>query len=211
MVALKHGDLLHFTLNMSLPSHDSIEQMLTKAEQLKFDGKYAEALALLEELLVMDPDNVTALEELADNELSLGRYERAKLAALHALRLDHDSYTAHYILGFIASHAEDWPTSITELKIANSLEQNNPEILRCLGWSLFSSGKKIEGMVTLERALNLEEQNPLILCDLGVACLRSNEFGKSKALLSRALDIDPANSRVKECLEMVRRIEKHVA
>ncbi len=209
MVDVEHRDFLHLTLTMPNSSRDSIEQILVKAEELKFDGKYADALALLEELLVMDPDNVTALEELADNELSLGRYERAKLAAAHVLRLNKDSYTAHYILGFIASHSEDWDASIVELKIANSLEQNNPEILRCLGWSLFSAGKKIEGMVTLERALNLEEQNPLILCDLGVACLRSNEFTKSKALLSRALDIDPANSRVKECLEMVKRIEKH--
>ena len=196
---------------MHSSSHDSIERILEKAEQLKFDGKYSEALAILEELLMLDPDNITALEELADNELSLGNYDRAKRASERALALDQGSYTAHYILGFIASHFEDWRTSIKELKIANSLEQSNPEILRCLGWSLFSSGKIVEGMVTLERALNLEEQNPLILCDLGVVYLRTNDFLKSRVLLTRALDIDPGNIRVKECLEMVRRIEKHAA
>lgn len=194
---------------MQTPSHNSIEQILAKAEQFKFDGQYDEAVTMLEELLALDPDNVTAFEELSDNELSLGHYKRAKRAASQALLLDGDSYTAHYILGFIASHVEDWVLSVKELKIANALEQNNPEILRCLGWALFSSGSILEGMVTLERALNLEEQNPLILCDLGVAYLRSNDFIKSKALLTRALDIDPQNIRVKECLDMVRRIEKN--
>lgn len=191
-------------------SRDQIEQIFLQAEQLKFDGKYSEALTLLEELLLTDPDNVTALEELADNELSLGQYERARIAAIRALVLDPKSYTAHYILGFIASHFEDWPASIEKLKIANAIEQNNPEILRCLGWSLFSAGKIVEGLVTLERALNLEEQNPLILCDLGVVYLQSKNFQKSKSLLRRALDLDPRSVRVRECLDMVERIEKHV-
>lgn len=191
-------------------SHDQIETIFIQAEQLKFDGRYTEALSLLEELLVSDPENVTALEELADNELSLGQYERARTAAHRALALDPKSFAAHYILGFVASHFEDWATSIQELKIANTLDRNNPEILRCLGWSLFSSGKMIEGMVTLERALNLEEQNPLILCDLGVVYLQSKNFQKSKLLLRRALDLDPKSIRVRECLDMVERIEKHL-
>ncbi len=191
-------------------SPDQIETIFIQAEQLKFDGKYSEALGLLEELLAADPENVMALEELADNELSLGQYERARVAANRALALDTNSFAAHYILGFVASHVEDWSTSIQELKIANALDQNNPEILRCLGWSLFSSGKMIEGMVTLERALNLEEQNPLILCDLGVVYLQSKNFQKSKSLLRRALDLDPKSVRVRECLDMVERVEKHV-
>ncbi len=192
-------------------SHEQIEQIFSHAEQLKFDGKYSEALSVLEDLLATDPDNVTALEELADNELSLGQYERARSAANRALSLDPKSYTAHYILGFIASHFEDWHASVEELRVANTLEPNNPEILRCLGWSLFSSGKIVEGMVTLERALNLEDRNPLILCDLGVVYLQSKNFQKSKVLLKRALDLDPRSVRVRECLEMVERIEKHVA
>ena len=189
-------------------SNDAIEQMLTQAEELKFQGKNEEALGILEQLLIMDPSNVTALEELADNELSLARYDRAERAAKQALVFAEDSYTAHYILGFIASHFERWKESITELQIANKLEQNNPEILRCLGWSLFSGGSVLEGIVTLERALNLEEGNPLTLCDLGVACLKTKNFTKSKALLGRALDLDPTNPRVQECLEMVKRLEK---
>ena len=193
---------------MSEPHSNSTEEALARAEQLKFEGQYAESIELLEGLLVQDPDNIIALEELADNELSLGRFDRAGRAAQGVLTLHAQSYTAHYILGFIASHLEKWEESIAELKIANKIEQNNPEILRCLGWSLFSAGNTLEGIVTLERALNLEENNPLILCDLGVACLKNKEFAKAKALLLRAFELDPENVRVKECLEMVKRLEK---
>ena len=196
---------------MKRSSDDSIEQILAQAELLKFEGNYQDSLTLLEKALNIDPQHITVLEEIADNELSMGRYDRAGLAATQALALDSKSYTAHYILGFIASHFSRWEESIRELKIANTLEQNHPEILRCLGWSLFCSGQTVEGMVTLERALNLEDSHPLILCDLGVVYLKLKKFTKSKALLRRALDLDPKNERASECLEMVQRIEKAAA
>jgi Tfp pilus assembly protein PilF len=194
-----------------MKSDPAATQLLAQAEQLKFEARHAEALKILEQLLSQDPENVTALEEVADNELSLGNYARAGTAAERVLKIQPQSFSAHYICGFIASQKEDWKDSVESLKTANKIEQNNPEILRCLGWSLFNSGQQLQGMVTLERALNLEDQNPLILCDLGVVYLRAKNFPKCKALLKRALDLDPENERAGECLEMVERIEKHVA
>ena len=188
---------------------ESTAQLLEKAEQLKFEARHAEAISILERILALDPENIAALEEVADNELSLGNFDRAETAAERVMAISKDSYTAYYIRGFIASHRKEWKRSIDDLKIANKLEQNNPEILRCLGWSLFNAGQTVQGTVTLERALNLEEQNPLILCDLGVVYLELKDFSKSKALLQRALDIDPKNVRAEECLRMVERIEKH--
>jgi tetratricopeptide (TPR) repeat protein len=189
------------------PQHDdSIERLLAQAEQLRIEGLYEEAIVILEHILARNPDHITTLEEVADNELSLERYDRAERAAKRAITIDPKSFDAHYIIGFVASHHEKWAESVVALKIANQLEPNNPEILRCLGWSLFSGEAVIEGMVTLERALNLEPDNPLILCDLGVVYLKMKEFDKARALLKRALDLDPENIRARECLEMADRI-----
>ncbi|MEQ1771860.1 MAG: tetratricopeptide repeat protein [Devosia sp.] len=191
---------------MASANDDIIGHLLDQAEQMKLDARHAEALVILEEIVVKDPNNIVALEEIADNELSLEHYDRAEVAAKRARALDSGSFDAHYVLGFVASVREQWDASVNSLKIANRLEPNNPEILRCLGWSLFSAGHTVEGVVTLERALNLEDTNPLILCDLGVVYLKMKEFPKARALLERALEIDPLNVRVKECLEMATRI-----
>lgn len=191
---------------MPTPNNDITRHLLDQALQLKFDARHEEALVILEEILAKDPGNITALEEVADNELSLEQYNRAEIAAKQALILDQGSFDAHYVLGFVASVREEWEKSVNYLKIANRLEPNNSEILRCLGWSLFSAGQTVQGVVTLERALNLEDSNPLILCDLGVVYLKMKEFLKARALLERALEIDPGNLRVKECLEMASRI-----
>ncbi len=181
---------------------------LEQAEQLKLTGKHAEALAILEELLLEDPANVSALEEVADNELSLEQYVRAETAATQAVELDAKSYTGHYILGFIRSHEEKWEEALQRLKLANRLKPNNPEILRCLGWVLFNASSRPQGVVTLERALNLDHDNTLTLCDLGVAYLELRDVGRARALFLRALDLDPTNPRAKECVNAVERMEK---
>ncbi|MDD4319746.1 MAG: tetratricopeptide repeat protein [Candidatus Peribacteraceae bacterium] len=187
------------------PPSDVLQRLET-AEQLKLDGKHVEALVILEQLLFEDPENIAALEEVADNELSLHHYERAETAAKQAVALDRDSYTGYYILGFLRSHAEQWPEAVVHLRRSNALKPNNPEILRCLGWALFSDGERAQGVVTLERALNLESDNTLILCDLGIAYLQLRNFAKSKSLFLRALDLDPGNLRARECIQALERL-----
>ena len=189
----------------AIPS-DTVER-LEKAEDLKIACKHQEALAILEELLSEDPENISALEEIADNELSLARFDRAEAAARQAVTLDAGSYTGHYILGFLRSRDERWANAIEHLRRANSLKSNNPEILRCLGWALFMQGERPQGIVTLERALNLDADNVLILCDLGMEYLQVRNVVKAKALFTRALEIEPTNHRARECLEAVTRFE----
>lgn len=188
----------------------TVLERLEKAEHLKLSGKHREALEILETLVLEDPSNVAALEEIADNELSLERYARAEIAAMQAVALDASSYTGHYILGFIRSQDSAWDEALRRLKEANRLKSNNPEILRCLGWVLFKMGQRPQGIVTLERSLNLDNDNTLTLCDLGVAYLEMRNFQKARALFQRALDIDPQNPRARECVGAIDRIEKQV-
>lgn len=183
--------------------------VLEQAEQLKLQGEHEEAIVLLERLLLDDPDNVPALEEVADNELSLEHFDRADVAANRALALDAQSYTAHYILGYTKSIDEEWDPALTHLKEANRLKANNAEILRCLGWALFKAGQRPQGVVTLERALNLDRDSVFTLCDLGVVHVELKNYRKAKALFQRALDLEPQNSRAKECIAAVDRLEQH--
>lgn len=184
------------------------EQGLKKAVELKLKGEYKRALAILEALLMEDPENVELLEEVADNELSLERYQRAEAAAKQAVSLHPESGRAHYMLGFIHSHREEWYDAVRYLREANRLQPNSPEILRCLGWALFHQGLHLQGIVTLERALNLESDNTLALCDLGVAYLEIRNFPKARALFRRVLDLDPSDERARGCVQVVDRMER---
>lgn len=191
----------------SSPISETLER-LEEAEQLKLMGQNSEALLILEQLLIEDPENISALEEVADNELSLEHFDRAQTAAARAIALDAESYTGHYILGFLRSVDKAWDDGIVHLKKANSLRPNNAEILRCLGWALFNSGQRAQGIVTLERALNLDSENPLTLCDLGVAYLQTRNIVKAKSLFDRALELEPESVKALECIKAVQKLEE---
>ena len=186
------------------PISDTLER-LERAEQLKLMGQYREALEILVQLLIEDPENIAALEEVADNELGLERFDRAEAAASRAVKLDPESYTGHYILGFLKSLNQEWNIAIEHLQ--NAQRPNNAEILRCLGWALFNEGQRAQGIVTLERALNLDNQNTLTLCDLGITYLQTRNVPKASALFDRALDIDPENPKVHECMSAVEKVK----
>ncbi|MBN2087507.1 tetratricopeptide repeat protein [Candidatus Peregrinibacteria bacterium] len=179
--------------------HD-IEEALSHIEELKLSGSHQESIKEAEKLLCDNPNCVHALEEIADNYVSLDQFDRAEKACERALKLNEKSYTAKYILGFISSQKQNWPKAISYLKSSNDLHSNNPEILRCLGWAMFNNRKRTQGIVILERALNLDPDNSLTLCDLGICYLQTKNFDKSVELLKHAMDIDPDNNRVKECL-----------
>jgi Flp pilus assembly protein TadD len=189
------------------PISDTLER-LERAEQLKLIGEHHSALEMLEQLLIEDPENISALEEVADNELSLEQFERAEIAALRTVALDKESYTGHYILGFLRSTTGDWEDAANHLRKANASRSNNAEILRCLGWALFNTGQRAQGIVTLERALNLDNENALTLCDLGVTYLQTRNFPKAKALFERALNLDPDNPKAVECIQAMGKIEE---
>lgn len=154
-----------------------------------------------------DPENISALEEVADNELSLERFDRSKRAAQEVVKLDDQSYTGHYILGFLYSISQEWENAANHLRKANTLKSNNPEILRCLGWALFNLGQKAQGIVTLERSLNLDSENSLTLCDLGITYLHTRNIKKAEALFDRALEIDPDNPKTLECVKALKKLK----
>lgn len=202
-----HHFLIHHLFSMSSVSDHAHASALDHAESLRRSGKYVDAIRILETILMSEPAHVRALEEMADNELSLEQFDRAETAALHALSLTPTSAVSLYVLGTVYAHRERYADAVLHFRNANALSPNTPEILRSLGWALFQSGAETAGIATLERALTLESNNPLTLCDLGVAYLAHGRADRARQLLQQALSIDAVSERARECEEMLRRIE----
>jgi tetratricopeptide (TPR) repeat protein len=185
-----------------------VMQELARSEELKLSGEHAKALRIAESLIVDDPGCTEAVEELADNLLSLDKVAEAEKAALHALSLNKESYIAHFIIGFIASKKEDWGKAICHFQISNRNNSNNPETLRCLGWSLFHSGRQQEGISTMHRSLALQENNLETLYNLAACHLQQSAFSEAIHFLQKAAAINPDDARVKELLAIARRLQK---
>lgn len=178
--------------------------LIQEAEQLKMEGNHKEAILHCEKILYSDLNCTEAYEEIGDNYLSLREYDKAKKALRQALKTDARSANANYLLGFLYSAIGEFKKSIKYLEISDGYEPNHPEILRCLGWSLYHDGQRQRGIVLLERALALSPQDSLILSDLGVCYLNSKKFDRASTLFRNILDIEPNNEKAKECLNAVR-------
>jgi tetratricopeptide (TPR) repeat protein len=118
-----------------------------------------------------------------------------------AINLDPSSPNGHYLLGFTHSALSNWHISVDHLETADYLQPNHPEILRCLGWSVFHAGNRKKGLILLERALTLSPDDSLVLCDLAICYLNDKDFERSIQLLREALTIDSNSEKIKECLK----------
>ena len=196
-----YNDLLNAIKNKNKKMNDFTEILIAEADQLKLQGKHQEAIRLCEKLLMSDLECVEAFEEIGDNYLSLKEFEKAERALTHAVSLDPTSANANYLLGFTYSALGDWERSIKFLEVSDHIQQNHPEILRCLGWSYFHYGQKKKGVIVLERALNLAWDDCLILCDLGVCYLNEKNFARAIALFEKVLHFEPENEKARECLK----------
>lgn len=182
--------------------------LIAEADRLKTAGEHHAAIKMCEKVLTQDLDNQQAYEEIGDNFLSLREYDKAEKALIQALRLNPQSANAHYLIGFAHSALGNWLNSIDHLDTADKIQPNHPEILRCLGWSIFHSGERKQGLIILERALNLNPRDPLILSDLGICHLNDKNFDRANRLFNTVLEIEPNNEKVKECLFAVKFFQK---
>ncbi|MBI2464492.1 tetratricopeptide repeat protein [Candidatus Peregrinibacteria bacterium] len=183
-------------------------ELIVQADEKKLKGEHMDAIKICEKILNEDLRCIEAYEEIGDNYLSLKEFEKAEKALLKAIQLKGHSANANYLLGFVYSSLAQWKKSIKHLELADEIQKNHPEILRCLGWSLFHGGQRKKGVIILERSLNLAPADCLILCDLGVCYLNERNFERAIHLFARALDIEPSNEKAKECLDTARFFER---
>lgn len=186
---------------MNMFENSPYSQALQLADEKKLMGMHDEAIAICEDILCDDLECNEALEEIGDNYLSLRQFDKAIAALKHAKRVSPKSANAHYLLGFAYSAVNEWKESIYELEIADSLEPNHPEILRCLGWSVYHYGDKSRGIVLLKRANIMSPDDIFILCDLGVCYLNNRDFNKAEEVFNQVLQIEPGHEKARECLK----------
>ncbi|MFH1546591.1 MAG: tetratricopeptide repeat protein [Patescibacteria group bacterium] len=177
--------------------------LLEQADQLKFEGKYEEAIKVCEQIIAEDTSCVEAFEEIGDNFISLNQLAKAEKALRKAVEFDPKSANAAYLLGFLFSCKREWESSISLLEKADELKPNHPEILRCLGWSYAMNGERGKGIILLERAHTLASDDVFVLTDLGVCYLNEKNIEKALPIFRRVLEIDPDNEKARECLIIV--------
>jgi eukaryotic-like serine/threonine-protein kinase len=193
------------------PARDTSPAADEEARQLYTAGRYyatrrtaeglRQAIQRLERAVELQPDYAVAYAELADCYSLLNWYveppppeawERAKQAALSAVKADPTLAEAHASLGFVRLHYDrDWQDAERELQKAITLNPSNQVSHRWYAYSLSAMGRHAEAAAEIERAREISPQSPVIATAVANVLFLAGRLDDAIAQCRKALELDP--------------------
>jgi TolB-like protein len=160
------------------------------------------AIAFYEQAIARDPNYAQAYAGLAKSYILLPFYagadrrnfsQKAKDAALKALRLDPNLAEAHVALGKILFFSEiDLAGAMREYKRGIELQPNDATAHHWFGNdTLAALGRFEESIAEGKRAVELDPLSPVINADLGATFYYASRYDESARQLRKTLEIDP--------------------
>jgi TolB-like protein len=160
------------------------------------------AIAFYEQAIARDPNYALAYAGLAKAYILLPFYtgadrrnvsQKAKEAALTALRLDPNLAEAHVALGKVLFFSDiDLPGAVREYKRGIELQPNDATAHHWFGNdTLAALGRFEEAIAEGKRAVELDPLSPVINADLGATFCYAGRYDESARQLRKTLEIDP--------------------
>jgi len=191
--------LLHQTKGSS--ASEKTHLLLAEAQLLREAGRQAEALGLLDEVLLQQPDNIELLYETALLAERLGQPALLERRLQHLLRLRPDHPHALNALGYSLAERN---TRLGEAEAligkALQLTPDDPFIMDSLGWVYFRQGRLPEALDALEKAYGLRA-DPEIAAHLGEVLWAMQRPGDARRLLHEAARQHPDNDVLKATIQ----------
>ena len=137
---------------------------------LAFESKkYADALALYQQLLVAAPDDATLLERAGISAFETGDIRLASQLIDHATALGSTSWRTWNAQGAVADMNRDWATADAAYARAEQLAPARPEVVNNQGWSRLLRGNWSEARDDFARAAQLDPKSTRIANNLELA------------------------------------------
>jgi tetratricopeptide (TPR) repeat protein len=162
-----------------------------KGRQRVLDGRYEEALPLLEKALKADPDNHYINYQMSEVYLRLGNYERAEGLARKALEKEPKNLEYLATLGGILASLKKYPEAKDYYQKILDLEPTNQKVALLLGLLEAESGNMEQGIKTLSRAVDENSENYMALFYRAKIYIEMEQVDKAKKDLERVLTLRP--------------------
>ncbi len=181
----------------SRPPLESAARYDQRGLALLREGKAAEAVALLQQAVALEPKNAIYHNNLACALDSQGKKPQALPEFAEAVRLDAKYAEARHNLANVLRHVGRHSDAEAEYRNVLKFMPNSSEVSNHLGIALLNQAKNTEAEACFRRSLRLKPDNPDALNNLGV-------------LHERLRRIDDAIACYQECLRLrPDRIETH--
>lgn len=182
-------------------NEDNRRLLLAETLVLREAGRYDEALALIDEALRNDPDNIELLYESAMLAERLDKINIMEARLRKLIALDPEHAHAYNALGYsLADRGQRLEEAESLIAKALELMPEDPFILDSLGWVRFRQSDLAGALEHLERAYELR-RDPEIAAHLGEVLWSLERQDDANRIWNEALREHPASNILKETVE----------
>lgn len=167
-----------------------LPMLLTEADGLFGEGKFAEAAKRLREALTLEGRSAEAHAKLGSVLCHLGRYGEAESALRRAVEIKASCASAHLNLGTLLRDKGQFAASEAALRRAVKEDARDAQALASLGLTLGMRGRLKEARECFEKALRLRPQDAGALCSFGWLAGIDGRFEEAERHYRAALQAD---------------------
>ena len=175
---------------------------LQEANLLSALGRTADAVALMDKLIAINPGNPDLLGDAAEmlrgagqNAEAIPYYTKAITAAGNPPPAG--AWTLFFDRGICEDALGNWAAAEPDMQQALALSPGQPYVLNYLGYSWALRGQKLDqAQAMLEHAVSLDPNDGPVIDSLGFVKLKQGNTRSALTLLTEAVQLDPDDAEV---------------
>lgn len=176
----------------------NVDVQISRADHLIRRGRYAEAVEMLHEVLVDEPDSMPALLNLGIAYTESGQNDEAIRALTFYISRDDANAEAWEALGCAHLRKSDFADAERALDRARVLNPENGSVLRNLAVLLGRTGRARASLYLLRKAHAVNPYDYLTTYALALATRQFGRFDESRALFDEVAETEHAPAPVRD-------------
>jgi tetratricopeptide (TPR) repeat protein len=205
LAALGHGDSARHWFAQAFEGAHGAEARRRTAEWLKRKGQWADAKALLDEVLRRTPDDAAALRERGGCLAALGDTAAARIDLDRAVALSPRDPVAWNSRGYeLYARTGRWEEALADFERAIKLDPNYSFAFNNKGFALHKLGRTDKGLKAIALAGRKRPENPHVPRNLGLIALDRGDTAKACGHFRQALTLGFTAQYGPEVEELVR-------
>jgi Flp pilus assembly protein TadD len=181
-------------------------QLFNRGNKSLAQGAYAEAAALYEEALLIDPLHAETLNNLGSSLSQLGRFMEAEQCFRESIAIKPDYSDPHGNLGILLRVKSDLLGAEASLRRALKLRPNFIEARANLGLTLTFLGRLRDAKACYAKVLKAAPRNVHALFGMGQIASLEGRFEEADTTFRRVMELDPRMSNAWAALTGIRKM-----
>ena len=188
------------------PDRAKAHQLFIRGTKLLDQGAYADAAALFEEGIKLDPKHPEAINNLGSALSYLGRYQLAENCFREAMAIKPNFSEPHANLGVLLRQKSYLVDSEAFLRRALKLNPNDLDARVNLGLTLMFLGRMRDAGACFAKVLKSSPRHTLALFGMGRIATLEGRFDEAETTLKRVLEINPKMTNAWAALALNRKM-----